>query len=37
VPDLPVGYIGLSLGPPDPKGPRTNCGTHRGNGQDMII
>jgi len=29
VPDLPIGYIGLSLGPPDPRGPPTNCGMHR--------
>jgi len=28
VPDLPIGYIGLSLGPQDPRGPPTNCGTH---------
>jgi len=26
VPDLPIGYIGLSLGPQDPRGPPTNCG-----------
>jgi len=31
-PDLPKGYIGLSLGPQDPKGPPTNCGTHRVDG-----
>jgi len=28
VPDLPIGNIGLSLGPQDPRGPPTNCGTH---------
>ena len=27
-PDLPIGYVGLSLGPQDPRGPPTNCGTH---------
>jgi len=37
VPDLPVGNIGLSLGPQDPKGPLKNCGTHRVNGRYMII
>jgi len=37
VPDLPIGYIGLSLGPQDPRGAPTNCGTHRVNGQYMII
>jgi len=31
-PDLPIGYIGLSLGPQDPRWPPTNCGTHRVNG-----
>jgi len=34
VPDLP---IGLSLGPQDPRGHPTNCGTHRVNGRYMII
>jgi len=29
--DLPIGYIGLSLGPQDPRGPPKNCGTHRVN------
>jgi len=29
VPDLPIGYIGLSLRPQDPRGPPTDCGTHR--------
>ena len=29
--DLPIGYVGLSLWPQDPKGPPENCGTHRGN------
>jgi len=24
VPDLPIGYVGLSLGPQDPRGPPTN-------------
>jgi len=37
VPDLPIGYIGLSLGPQDPRWPPTNCGTHRVNGRCMII
>jgi len=32
-PDLPTGYIGLSLGPQDPRGPPTNCGTHRVTGR----
>ena len=27
-PDLPIGYVGLSLGPQDPRGPPTNFGTH---------
>jgi len=41
--DLPIGYIGLSLGPQeprgpqDPRGPPKNCGTHRVNGQYIII
>jgi len=37
LPDSPIGYIGLSLGPQDPSGPPTNCGTHRVNGRYMII
>jgi len=28
VPDLPIGYIGLNLGPQDPRGSPKNCGTH---------
>jgi len=28
-PNLPIGYIGFSLGPQDPRGPPANCGTHR--------
>jgi len=24
-----IGYVGLSLGPQDPRGPPANCGTHR--------
>jgi len=28
-PDLPIGYIGLSLGRQDPRGPPINCGTHQ--------
>jgi len=36
-PDLPIGYIGLSLGPQDPRGPPTNCDTHRVNVRCMII
>jgi len=36
-PDLPVGYVGLNLGPPqDQKGPPANCGTHRLNCRCMI-
>jgi len=35
--DLPIGYIGLSLGPQDPKGFPTSCDTHRVNGRYMII
>jgi len=35
-PDLPTGYIGLSLGPQDPKGPPGNLGTHRFNCRYMI-
>jgi len=27
-PDLPIGYMSLSLGLQDPRGPPTNCGTH---------
>jgi len=34
VPDLP---IGLSLRPQDPRGPPTNCGTHRVNGRYTIM
>jgi len=30
-PDLPIGCVGLSLGPQDPRGPPANCGTHRVN------
>jgi len=26
-PDLPIGYIGLNVGPQDPRGPPGNCGT----------
>jgi len=37
VPDLPIGYIGLSLGPQDPRGPPTNCDTHRVNDRYMTI
>jgi len=39
VPDLPVGYIGLSLGPraSRSKGPPTNGGTHGVSGRYMII
>jgi len=37
VPDLPIGYIGLSLVPQDPSGPPTNCGTHIVSGRYMII
>ena len=25
--DLPIGYVGLSLGPQDARGPPANCGT----------
>jgi len=27
-PDLPIGYIDIRIGPQDPMGPPTNCGTH---------
>jgi len=37
VPDLPIGYIVFSLGPQDPRGTPTNCGTHRVNGRNMTI
>jgi len=30
-PDLPIGYISLSLGPQDPWGLPANCGTHGAN------
>jgi len=36
-PDLHIGYIGLTLGTQDPRGPSTNCGTRRVNGRYMII
>jgi len=36
VPDLPIGYIGLNLGPQDPRG-RQKTGTHTVNGWYMII
>jgi len=36
VPDLPIGYIDLSLGPHDPRGPLANCGRHRVNCRYMI-
>jgi len=29
--DLPISYVGLSLGPQDPRGPPENCGTRRIN------
>jgi len=32
---LPIGYIGLSLGPQDPRGPPSKCGTHWVNGRYM--
>jgi len=35
VPDLPVGYIGSSLGPQDRRGAPKNCGTHWVNGRYM--
>jgi len=35
-PDLPIGYIGLSLGPQDSRGPPANCGTYRVNYRHMI-
>ena len=35
-PDLPIGYIGLSLGPQDPRGPPGNCGTLRINCRYII-
>jgi len=36
-PDLPIGYIRLSLGPQDPWGTPTNCGMHKVNCRYMII
>jgi len=30
-PDLPIGLVGLSQEPQDPRGPPANCGTHRVN------
>ena len=36
VPDLPRGYIALSLGPQDPRGPLAKCSTHRVNCRYMI-
>jgi len=27
-PDIPIGYVGFSLGRQDPSEPPTNCGTH---------
>jgi len=27
-PDLPMGYVGLSLGPQDPRSPPANCDTY---------
>ena len=35
-PDLPIGYVGLSLGPQDPRLPPGNCNTHSVNGRCMI-
>jgi len=35
-PDLPIGYMGLSLGPQDPWGHPANCGMHRVNCRYMI-
>jgi len=35
-PDLPIGYIGLSLGPQDPRGAPANCGTHKVNCRYMV-
>jgi len=37
VPNIPIGYIGLSLGPQRSKGASKNCGTHRVNGRYVII
>jgi len=31
-----MGYIGLSLGPQDPRWPPKNCGTHGVNGRYLI-
>jgi len=36
-PDLPIGYISLSLGSQDPRGPPANCGNHSVNCRYMII
>jgi len=30
-PGLPIGYVGLSLGPQDSRGPPANCRTRRVN------
>ena len=35
-PDLPIGYVGLSLGCQGPRGPPANCGTHWVNYRSMI-
>jgi len=34
--DLLIGYVGLSQGPQNPRGPSANCGTHRVNCRYMI-
>jgi len=36
-PNLRIGYMGLSLGPQDPRGSPTNCIMHRVNSRYMII
>jgi len=30
-PNLPIGYVGISLGPQDPRELPENCGTHKVN------
>ena len=35
-PDLPIGYVGSSLGSQDPRGPPATCGPHRVNCRYMI-
>jgi len=34
--DLPIGCVGLSLGPQDPRGPPANCDAHGVNCRSII-